>query len=254
LSFVGAGTGLTGTAAGLNIGGNAATASTASATPLSGLSGLGTGVATTLALATNGNGGVVTVATVPTAANTYQVVAYKPTGSAVAPVAQNQTALMWSNGFFYNGAGLAFVQNKTTYFGFTLPVALYASHITYRVYTADNTANLYDIGIYSVSGTTATLVSDIGATAGTTFAPSLAVTDIALATPVLLTPGTYIFAETTNCASACAVFYESGAGSTPTIYVNVSGTGTTTGGALPSSITSASSAASNPSESAFMLH
>ena len=46
---------------------------------------------------------------------------------------------------------------------------LATTQVTYNVQTADNTANNYDIGLYSSSGA---LLAHIGSTAGTTFAPS----------------------------------------------------------------------------------
>jgi hypothetical protein len=99
----------------------------------------------------------------------------------------------------------AFTQNGTRGWAILIPYSLTASTISYAVATADNTANLYDIGLYNASGT---LVADIGATAGTTFAPTASPTYITLTFAqgvVTFPPGLYMFEETTNCPSACAL-------------------------------------------------
>ncbi len=201
--------------------------------------------------------GTTACATAPTTANTFQVLAENPNGSAAAPGFANETALMWSpSPQFYSITSMAFAQNKITYFAFTLPIAVYTGHVSYQPYTLDNTANDYDIGIYSISGSTATLVTHIGATAGTTFAPSTG-GPIYLAWTggsVLLTPGTYLFAETTNCASSCAALRGEGAAAGPTVYGSTSGTGTTSGGVLSSSISSLSAAGTTVTMPNFMLY
>src|SRR5579872_1090689 len=63
--------------------------------------------------------------------------------------------------------------NITKSFGIEIPALLTTTQITYTPSTADNTANLYDIGIYCETApgcTSGTLMAHIGGTAGTTFA------------------------------------------------------------------------------------
>ena len=66
-------------------------------------------------------------------------------------------------------AGAAISANGTQLWSFQLPGALTSTKVTFIPSTADNSANLYDIGIYSGSGT---LLCHTGATPGTTFAPN----------------------------------------------------------------------------------
>jgi hypothetical protein len=142
------------------------------------------------------------------------------------------TALQyWSSGTLgVSASTLAILQNKITFYDFVLPYSVYTGYITYKIYAADNTANLYDIGIYNLAGT---LVAHSGATAGTTFAAAgtTMYTIPITGGPVTLTPGTYMIATTTNCASACATLYGNGL-SVTTSRINGSGLGTTSGGVL----------------------
>lgn len=136
--------------------------------------------------------------------------------------------------------GNTFTQNYTTYYTLQLSGSLTVNSLRYRVLTADNTANLYDFGIYSVSGTTATLVTDIGPTAGTTFAPGTGFKMINFPTAKTLSPGVYLIAMTTNCASSCAVLAGSPV-SFFSLYTSAATSGSSTGGQLPSTITGLSS-------------
>ncbi|MGB6973964.1 MAG: glycosyl hydrolase family 28-related protein [Terracidiphilus sp.] len=137
----------------------------------------------------------------------------------------------------YNGAaGTGFTANTLNYYMFNLPYSMTIAHVEYRLTTADNTANNYDIGLYSVSGTTATLIADFGATAGTTFSSSTGIKALALTQgSVSLTPGQYIFASTTNCASTCAVLAQGAVGIYT--YSYNAAVGSSTGGQLPSFFT-----------------
>jgi len=90
----GVATNLTGTATSLNIGGNAATATSASAAPLSGITGLGTGVGTALAIASNTNGGPLLGSTASVAAGAIHV----GSGSGTSPTGVNITGLVLGNG------------------------------------------------------------------------------------------------------------------------------------------------------------
>ncbi len=65
---------------------------------------------------------------------------------------------------------VALSANKVLLNGFLLPAQVTFTQLTYRVVGADNTANLYDLGIYNSGGT---LICDFGAIPGTTFAPSV---------------------------------------------------------------------------------
>ncbi|HVC45997.1 MAG TPA: glycosyl hydrolase family 28-related protein [Terracidiphilus sp.] len=140
--------------------------------------------------------------------------------------------------------GNAFVQNYTTYYTFQLYGNITLNTLRYRITTADNTANLYDFGVYSVSGTTATLVTDIGPTAGTTFAASTGFKTANFSSVKTLLPGVYLVAITTNCASSCAVLAGSAVGMF-SLYNSNPTSGPSTGGQLPSSITGLTSASSN---------
>jgi len=143
-----------------------------------------------------------------------------------------------SNNYYVSGygtsAGQTFTQNATTYFSFNVSNTITVGYIGFRVATADNTSNLYDLGIYTTAGTR---LGHWGATAGSTAFPGTAVNIAGVALtggPITLTPGTYLIAGTTNCASSCAVLAEVGAGS---VYQYIATTGnTTTGGALLNTI------------------
>lgn len=148
---------------------------------------------------------------------------------------------------FSGAAGNPFTSNSTTFYAFNIPYSITFTNLRYRLTTADNTANNYDVGIYSISGTTATLVGHLGATAGTTFSPSTGVKAISFPSTTL-TAGTYLFAITTNCASSCAVMAGVAAGRF-SVYTNATGSLTTSGGVLNSSITGLSSASANDSGS-----
>src|ERR1019366_1619906 len=87
-----------------------------------------------------------------------------------------------------SSSGFAFPANFTKMFSFDIGYNLSATKITYRIQTADNSTNTYDLGIYNSSGT---LACHLGATAGTAFAPSANLFTATLATACMLTPGKY---------------------------------------------------------------
>ncbi len=152
------------------------------------------------------------------------------------------TANLWfSNGANNAVTGIATTQNQISYYDFSIPVQVSTNGISFRIFTADNTANLYDVGIYSLSGNTATLVMHTGALAGTTFAPSTGVKSFAITGgPITINPGTYVIAMTTNCATSCAVL---GGNNISIAYTRTSpGTGSSSSGVLPGSFTVASPA------------
>ncbi|HUX45670.1 MAG TPA: glycosyl hydrolase family 28-related protein [Terracidiphilus sp.] len=156
------------------------------------------------------------------------------------------TALQFSNSWSGN-PGTAFAANQTVYYSVNIPLGLTAHSVRFRILTADNTANLYDVGLYSISGTTATLFAHTGATPGTTFASGTGVKSISLTSATFLPAGTYLFAITTNCASSCAAM--AGAASGLFSAYNSSAGGATTGGVLNSTLTGLSTGSNNDSSS-----
>lgn len=135
-------------------------------------------------------------------------------------------------------------QNQIKIWPILVPAATTTlSKFFYAVQTADNTANSYDIGWYGpgcLSGATnVPLFWHSGTTAGTSFAPSAAVREIApTSAPSVTTPGWYCMAYTSNAATPAAVL----GGDSSTNYwlpFNWAGAGSISGGGatLPSTIT-----------------
>jgi fibronectin-binding autotransporter adhesin len=156
--------------------------------------------------------------------------------------------------FFATGGGQTGVsssatQNVTVLWGFLLPNSVTTTQITYQITIADNTANTYDIGIFNNAGT---LVVDLGATAGTTFAPSTAFNTMGWAQgSKTLAAGRYYLALTTNCSATCAAL-----GATPNFVsfaVNAPG-GASIGGALPSATTLPADAWSTGNQPTVVIH
>jgi hypothetical protein len=156
--------------------------------------------------------------------------------TAVAGVSGGSVALYdWQNvgpGANVQATSLASPVNTTTVASFTSPTSATYTKLTFYVNTADASADLYDIGWYNSSGA---LVCHAGATAGTTFAPSGGTfVNLTMASSCTFVAGQrYYLAWTGNastmkyaCPTNVAVAYRVSA---------VSG-GTTTGGALNSSI------------------
>ncbi|SPE44155.1 exported hypothetical protein [Candidatus Sulfotelmatobacter sp. SbA7] len=139
--------------------------------------------------------------------------------------------------FFVTGdarpaASQAAVQNVTKLWGFLLPYNVTTTEITYDITIADNTANDYDIGIFTNAGA---LVVDIGPTPGTMFAPSKGFRTLAWTQgSTSLGAGRYYLAFTTNCSSVCAKV--AAANTNISFAINASA-GSSQGGALPSTIT-----------------
>jgi hypothetical protein len=130
------------------------------------------------------------------------------------------------------GAAQAATQNVTTVWGFLLPYTVTTTQITYSVTTVDKTSNDYDIGIFSTLGK---LLVDIGPTPGTTFSALGGFHTLSWSQGSIgLAPGEYYLAFTTNCATSCAQI--GAAASNVSFAINIS-EGTSTGGALPSTIT-----------------
>ncbi len=110
---------------------------------------------------------------------------------------------------------------------------LATSQVTYNVQTADNTANTYDIGLYSSAGT---LLAHIGSTAGTTFAPSTGWKTLNWTSANTIKQGKYYLAITTSCTSSCAALIGSSTGVGFT-FAGAVQESVSAGGTLPSSIT-----------------
>jgi len=127
--------------------------------------------------------------------------------------------------------------NKALIWGAALTYPLKTSTIAYYVGTADNSANTYDIGIYSFSGNSGTLVAHIGSTAGTTFAPSTGYKTMAwTSSNLVLQPGNYYLAITSSCTSSCAQIYGGNTGGFTFAGGSLSES-VTTGGTLPNTLT-----------------
>jgi hypothetical protein len=122
---------------------------------------------------------------------------------------------------------------------FNLPVAIVVNDICKALHTADNTGNLYDIGISDTGGN---LLVHTGAIAGTVFAPNTTTyCNAVTGSPPTLQPGTYVLEVTTNCSSACAALSANAIPASSDFWlpinVNTVGWGTTSAGLLPSSST-----------------
>jgi len=124
----------------------------------------------------------------------------------------------------------ALTANKIQLYGFYLPYQVTFSKITYNIIAADNTSNLYDLGIYSSTGS---LLCDEGATAGTTFAPSANATFTLTCTQgtITLSAGNYYVGVTAVTATATV------GGASGVLTFSHTGTIVTSGGALPGTIT-----------------
>jgi hypothetical protein len=140
------------------------------------------------------------------------------------------------------GGNATFSANVVKMWGVVLTYPLSTTSVAYFVTTADNTANLYDIGIACAqiacnagAYSAGQIVLDIGATAGTTFAPTVTTTythNWSQGTKTLQ-PGKYYVVVTTNCSASCATI--SGDGSSYAVtFLNAATAGTTSGGALAS--------------------
>jgi hypothetical protein len=130
------------------------------------------------------------------------------------------------------GSSVSAGTNVTALWGFLLPYPITTSKITYDVTTADNGANKYNIAIYNYSGN---LIAQIGATAGTIFAPSAAFHSLAWTKgATTLQAGRYYIAFTTDCTSKCAAI---GAAATFVSFAVASAGGASTSGALPATLT-----------------
>jgi hypothetical protein len=143
-----------------------------------------------------------------------------------------QTLPFFVTGSQHTGASQGATTNVTKLWGFLLPYGVVTTKVTYDVTTADNSANKYDIGIFDNSGN---LLANIGPTAGTTFVPAKGFETLAWKQgSISLSAGRYYLAFTTNCASTCAKIGANGA--YVSFAINASA-GTSSGGALPATVT-----------------
>jgi hypothetical protein len=163
--------------------------------------------------------------------------------SPVNPVAPDSTSVPWMPTPHYStGITFSTATNKAVFTGVVLTFPKTTSKVTYLVSGADNTANVYDIGVYSgTSGGTCTQVTHVGPTAGTAFAPTASTWKTLNWTggSVTLQPGRYYMAYSTNCSTSCATMGGDSAGMTfagSSVGGN-SNVSVTSGGTLPASVT-----------------
>ncbi len=172
------------------------------------------------------------------------------TGSALGcpqPIAPGKggTALIFQG--LTGGTAAAITQNVVTIFGSFYNqnlVTATAPHFNWNVAFADNTANVYDLGLYGPclpGQTSCPLIIHLGATgggaAGTAFAPSTGLKGGAVTTypnPFTLLPGNYYLAATTNCSSTCATLVT---GPVQMELVAANSVTASSGGVLPAAIT-----------------
>ena len=125
----------------------------------------------------------------------------------------------------YNGAYPSSAANKCLMWGFTLPVAVQTSQISYYVGTnADNTSTYnYDLGVFNSSGTLVLNLS-AGSLHGSSFAPATGVTTQSWTQgSTVLLPGAYYLAYySSNTTTTPPTLYGS-AGNAPVFYKAESG-------------------------------
>lgn len=132
-----------------------------------------------------------------------------------------------------NSNGSAFSANLTSIFSFNMPCSITFNKISYDVTTADNSANLYDLGIYSATGST--LMCHAGATAGTTLFPGTGSHTATMTGNCVLVGGGTRYIVAFTAATATAKMASAGNGSI--LQVAAATGGATSGGALNSTAT-----------------
>jgi hypothetical protein len=117
----------------------------------------------------------------------------------------NNTANPWftvAHSGSVSGNPFSGTSGKASFYGIILQSPKTTSQVTYYVNTADNTANTYDIGIYSgTSGGACTLLAHIGPLAGTAVAPTATTWMTKTWGPVTLAPGRYYLAITSSATT-----------------------------------------------------
>ena len=124
---------------------------------------------------------------------------------------------------------LAIAANVTPVVGLPIAYPLNVGHLTFNVTTLDNSANLYDFGLYNAAGT---LVADLGPASYTTTGIK---TGALVQGTVRLNPGLYYIALTGNAA----VLLISGIGANGSLWQfgASANAGASVGGQLPATIT-----------------
>lgn len=131
-----------------------------------------------------------------------------------------------------SGVTFSTTANQAKLWGVVLSFPITTTQVRYYVGTADNTANVYDIGIYDAAGN---LKAHLGPKAGTSFAPVAAASYVLPWTAsVTLQPGKYYLAITTNCTASCATL--DGDNASGVTFQN-GGTVSVTSGTLSGSVT-----------------
>lgn len=141
----------------------------------------------------------------------------------------------WQNVAAGVASSLAMPSNVNSVASFTAPCTGTFTKITYFVNTADASANLYDWGWYSFSGTTITQICHVGATQGTTAAPTSTafVTLTMLSSGCTFTAGTrYYLGWTGN-----AITFKYGCGASVPVLDREGSNGTSSGGVLNTPLT-----------------
>lgn len=169
------------------------------------------------------------------------VLAGPASGSAATPAFRALTGadLPACNDWQNVGAGvassLAMPSNVNSVASFTAPCTGTFTKITYFVNTADASANAYDFGWYSFSGTTITQICHVGATVGTVAAPtsSAFVTLTMLSSGCTFTAGTrYYLGWTGN-----AITFKYGCGAAVPVLDREGSNGVSSGGVLATPLT-----------------
>jgi len=184
------------------------------------------------------------IPTAPTAAANTNTTQVATTAFVVGQMAPNSTAVPWMPTPHYStGINFSTAANKAILTGVILTFPKTTTQVTYLVSTiADNTANVYDIGIYSgTGGGSCTQVAHTGPTAGTTFSPTASTWKTLSWTggAVTLQPGRYYMAYTTSCTTGCTTIGGDSAGMT---FAGSSGGANSnvsvgSGGTLPATVT-----------------
>ena len=139
----------------------------------------------------------------------------------------------WTNGTV--SGTLSLTANFLNCGSFVLPGNNTSVKVGYEVQTADNSANLYSMAVYSgTAGSTGTPICSTGATAGTSFAPTSATwTKLPWLSSCSLTGGVEYWMCWTGNANT-AVLVGANTGASDSVAANVT---TTTGGVPPATIT-----------------
>jgi len=166
------------------------------------------------------------------------------------------TSLAWGHNF--NATTTVPFNTSTGHmnvFGIFLSQPVKMSQITVYVATADNSANTYDLGLFSgASGSSNNLIAHTGAVAGSTyFASGGSFTTIPFGSTAILQPGRYYLALYANEASA-PLTLASNASSDVEFYHFNAATMTPVSGGLPASFTGPTDGYTTSAAPVFVLH